>query len=291
MNPELAFVTGLSEIGPEKSKVASALEEMSIEELQELIRSEEAQEKLAGMKALPSGKRGLNKKKVLALAAGAAGAAGAAYAGTKMGGGGEGGKNKKASADEVFGMADDLGRELARDSMEKLAETEKERARRYGRNGALGYAGLTAANALTNPHLREVIKKNPGVLVGATALNGAVGYGGGRLVHRIAHGPATDKKVKKAGVGDMLRKGVGTAANMATRSPLGTRMAVGAAAGGLATGDVRGAAAGAAAGAGAKRGVQSLARMKNEVGDFVRQGMKETKPSIMSWVKSKMPGR
>lgn len=81
------------------------------------------------------------------------------------------------------------------DELLKIAETKKERAHKWGVRGALGYGGLNTAALLSqvSSGARPSSHILPGVLGGA-----ALGYGGGRLVHRLAKGPATDEKVKEA---------------------------------------------------------------------------------------------
>ena len=95
-------------------------------------------------------------------------------------------------------------------ALDKMAaekkETEQERAHRYGGTGAAIGAGLTGASALhalTNKGARQVWKKHPGLAAAtvgtAGAINAAVGYGAGRLAHRVAHGPTHEgKKVKES---------------------------------------------------------------------------------------------
>jgi hypothetical protein len=107
------------------------------------------------------------------------------------------GGRRPISVDRLLERERESGQEVS--VMEKIAETEKERARRYGSNGAKIYSGMTAANMLLNPEARSIVRQAPGVVPAALGVTAALGYGGGRLVHRIAHGPATDKKVKKAG--------------------------------------------------------------------------------------------
>lgn len=162
--------------------------------------------------------------------------------------------------------------------VEKLAETERERAHRYGVNGALGYGGLTAAANLAHG-------SPAGALIGG-AINGAIGYGGGRLVHRIAHGPATDKKVKKAGVLEKVALSpgfmgaLGKGMNAVTGASAGRRALVGAGVGAVGgavaggpdhrlSGALVGGAAGAGAGLGAKKAINAAKGMNNSVGRYM----------------------
>jgi hypothetical protein len=75
----------------------------------------------------------------------------------------------------------------------KTAETEstRERARRWGRNGAIVGGGLNLAVNAARGHFSPV----------ATGIDAGLGYGIGRLSHRIAHGESSEhKKVKKSSV-------------------------------------------------------------------------------------------
>jgi len=86
----------------------------------------------------------------------------------------------------------------------KLAETEttRERARRWGRTGAAVGGGLAAAG-----HLSQGLPWGVGGAAVGTGVNAGIGYGLGRLAHRVGHGPSSEtKKVKKSAVSYILQK-------------------------------------------------------------------------------------
>lgn len=129
------------------------------------------------------------------------------------------------SPDEMFELADSWGRELARSehskreqlyaAVEKVAETEKERAHKWGKRGAIGYGGLNALALLTQA--AKGARHPADVVVGSLGGFG-LGYGGGRLAHRIVHGKATDKKVK-----EKKAAGVVPMPNVETLKAIGTK--------------------------------------------------------------------
>jgi hypothetical protein len=101
-----------------------------------------------------------------------------------------------------YGYSVDEIEELAQEflDLEKNAESEQERAHKWGKRGAIANAGVgTAMRAaiLAHPKTRRIALKASGspkslaarVAVG-TAGDALVGYGGGRLTHRIVKGPA-----------------------------------------------------------------------------------------------------
>ncbi len=100
--------------------------------------------------------------------------------------------------------------ELAQEYLEKTAETEKDRAHKWGKRGAAASVGAGLANGTMHlargpggikGGLKAIGKgRAAGIVAGASAVNAATGYGSGRLAHRIVKGPASDKKVKKSSV-------------------------------------------------------------------------------------------
>lgn len=108
-----------------------------------------------------------------------------------------------------FGFTLDEIEELARVELEKTAaeKSEADRAHEWGKKGALINAGMglgSTGAAVAHPGVRKALLKihgGPKALAARVAVNtlgqGAVGYGAGRLVHRIAKGPASaDRKAK-----------------------------------------------------------------------------------------------
>lgn len=113
-------------------------------------------------------------------------------------------KEKKSSVSfrEKIAMADAWGRDLARKEMEKVAEKDTDRAKRYGHVGmALNAASGVAqgiAHAKANTPLAQLVSRKPLVGAGLAAGNLAAGYGMGRLVHRVVHGKTTGEELPKS---------------------------------------------------------------------------------------------
>lgn len=346
MTPEIAFAKALGEL-PTKNKLASAMEKLSIEQLEQLLRSEGFQraplqtleEKTAAADAYG---RQLAQEGIADLEASLEKEA---FVDQVVGGlvGHEYGRQQKERGERhSFGVPQaaaslllpggagyQVGRYMAhqnkgiksgkkKTSAERLheataeivkqAETETERAHKWGKRGAIGLGayglGSTALGVAKSPELRGMLKKHPGAAVlGAgigTGLNAGIGYGGGRLAHQVIHGPATNKKVKtsaerlyeataevvkQAGVPvGALQKGIGQAAGAIMKSPLAARAAVGAAGGAaggaIASKDNRlggalaGGLAGGALGAAAKPAVHALKQAPGATGKYLRQGLR-----------------
>lgn len=93
---------------------------------------------------------------------------------------------------------------------EKLAEekTDTDRAKKWGRTGALAGgvftaaripAAMEAARAAGAPYgVRPGLGSSAAMIGLGGAINAGLGYGAGRLAHRFAHGPATGKSLEKS---------------------------------------------------------------------------------------------
>jgi hypothetical protein len=82
--------------------------------------------------------------------------------------------------------------------------TEKDRASHYGQLGGMLGAGLNFGRTITNPKAVEAFKSLPGWgkavgIAGNLGIGYGAGYLGGRIAHRVAKGPASDRPVYKTG--------------------------------------------------------------------------------------------
>lgn len=258
--PEMTLAEVLGQV-QSKTKIAEALNEMSSMELADVLRAEGFGKRETAPKA-----------KVASIT--------------------------KLSAAEKVAMADQWGRELAREFMKIAAEAKKsnkpkndhERANKWGITGAALLGGLT-----------NTARHSPGAAIARVAHNSLAGYGAGRLAHRFAHGPAKGEKLKKssvikvavpnmaavmAGAKQLASKAapmVGKATSAVMGSSTGRRAAIGAGIGAVggalkdpgmsSTGQpksrlggmIGGAALGGAAGAAAKPALSALGGMKGGV--------------------------
>lgn len=86
---------------------------------------------------------------------------------------------------------------------EAAPKTDTDRAKKYGRIGALAAsAGTVAAGAKKVMAEKGLVKANPkasaALLAGTMLTSGAIGTAAGRLTHRAIHGKATGKSIEKS---------------------------------------------------------------------------------------------